>query len=149
MRDNTGEVLSRRRTRDMLKVIEVGSLVIPTGGERVKLADGRESYEVEKVLDARKVANQYEYLVKWKGYDESDNSWVKANDFDDIKIIHKFWKEREKKGGGISSVGNLSVAQMVKRELRPRMAVAKKNEVVGMKMKKDVAVGKKRTVKKK
>src|ERR1700680_3632287 len=32
-------------------------------------------YEVETILDSRKFRNQYQYLVKWKGYDAGHNSW--------------------------------------------------------------------------
>ena len=35
-----------------------------------------EGYEVEKILDMRNTTKgQQEYLVKWKNYDESENSW--------------------------------------------------------------------------
>jgi hypothetical protein len=39
------------------------------------LVDGEEEYEVEAILDSRMRYNQLEYLVKWKGYDESHNQW--------------------------------------------------------------------------
>src|SRR5882757_6438273 len=35
-------------------------------------------YEVEDILDSRKYRNQYQYLVKWKGYDTGHNSWEPA-----------------------------------------------------------------------
>ena len=37
-------------------------------------------YEIEKVLDSRLVCGRKEYLVKWKGYGDYENSWVKAVD---------------------------------------------------------------------
>lgn len=46
----------------------------------------KEFFEVEKVLDKQVVQAQSScesttyYLVKWKGYDESYNSWVKETD---------------------------------------------------------------------
>jgi hypothetical protein len=39
------------------------------------LVDGEEEYEVEAILDSRMHYNRLEYLVKWKGYDESHNRW--------------------------------------------------------------------------
>jgi hypothetical protein len=39
------------------------------------LVDGEEEYEVKKILDSRMRYNRLEYLVKWKGYDESHNQW--------------------------------------------------------------------------
>ena len=37
--------------------------------------EGEEEFEVEEVLDARVKRRKLEYLVRWKGYDESNNTW--------------------------------------------------------------------------
>jgi hypothetical protein len=39
------------------------------------LVDGEEEYEVEAILDSRMRYNCLEYLLKFKGYDESHNQW--------------------------------------------------------------------------
>jgi hypothetical protein len=39
------------------------------------LVDGEEEYEVEAILDSRMHYNCLEYLLKFKGYDESHNQW--------------------------------------------------------------------------
>jgi hypothetical protein len=39
------------------------------------LIDGEDKYEVEAILDSWMCYNHLEYLVKWKGYDESHNQW--------------------------------------------------------------------------
>jgi len=36
--------------------------------------DGEEEYEVEEVLDSRRRRGRLEYLVKWKGYDNTEES---------------------------------------------------------------------------
>ena len=37
--------------------------------------DGEEEYEVERILDSRRVRRQLQYYVKWKGYGAEENSW--------------------------------------------------------------------------
>jgi hypothetical protein len=51
------------------------------------------SYEVEKILRHRGNARHKEYLVKWKNYPHSMNSWVKDKDFNDVYIIAQYWKQ--------------------------------------------------------
>ena len=41
-----------------------------------EIVEGKEEFEVEKILDKRKRYNRAEYLVKWKGYGNEDNSWL-------------------------------------------------------------------------
>jgi chromobox protein 1 len=33
-------------------------------------------YEIEKLMDKRVVKGKVQYLVKWKGYGDFDNTWV-------------------------------------------------------------------------
>jgi len=46
------------------------------------LVDGEEEYEVEKILDSRRFGRgrKLQYLVKWKGYPDSENQWVDKDD---------------------------------------------------------------------
>ncbi|KAF8266876.1 hypothetical protein EI94DRAFT_1583236 [Lactarius quietus] len=43
-----------------------------------ELVDGVEEYEVKKILDSRQhgQGHKLQYLVKWKGYTDSENQWV-------------------------------------------------------------------------
>ena len=36
---------------------------------------GNQQFHVEKILQRRRRSGQYQYLVKWRGYPESENSW--------------------------------------------------------------------------
>ena len=49
-------------------------------------------YEVERVLQHRKVAGKLQYLVRWKGWGPADDSWVPIHDFDDLAVIKRYWK---------------------------------------------------------
>lgn len=39
------------------------------------IIDDQEEYEVEEIINIWKHRNQWQYLVKWKGYPDSENSW--------------------------------------------------------------------------
>jgi len=41
-----------------------------------QVLENEEYYEVEKILDKRMFRRQQQYLIKWKGYDDDENSWV-------------------------------------------------------------------------
>ena len=56
------------------------------------LVDNAEEYEVEKILDSRKFGRgrKLQYLVKWKGYPDSENQWVDKNDIFADKAVWEF-----------------------------------------------------------
>ncbi|KAK9761085.1 hypothetical protein K7432_014271, partial [Basidiobolus ranarum] len=47
-------------------------------------------YEVERVLGKRKYKGRVEYLLKWKGYDDDQNSWEPEGNLDCYELIDKF-----------------------------------------------------------
>jgi hypothetical protein len=48
---------------------------IPPLPPPAKLIDGKEEFEVEKILDSHIWYHKLEYLIQWKGYDTLHNSW--------------------------------------------------------------------------
>lgn len=73
--------------------------------------EGEGEYEIEKIIDARKGhfdPGQWAFQVSWKGYDSSEDSWVKEDDFFAKDMIAKFWEDHpEKKEGGKKPRGSV------------------------------------------
>ncbi len=56
------------------------------------LVDNEEEYEVEKILDSRQFGRRRkkQYLIKWKGYPDSDNEWVDKQNVHTPEAIREF-----------------------------------------------------------
>ena len=51
---------------------------------------------VEKIVDSRPIGNsEYEYLVKYEGYPESENEWVRKEDFTDTDMLNSYWMKEK------------------------------------------------------
>ncbi|XP_077983540.1 uncharacterized protein LOC144438341 isoform X2 [Glandiceps talaboti] len=47
--------------------------------------------EVQTILARRKVEGEYEYLIRWKGFDSSEDSWEPEDHLIDCKdVLHEF-----------------------------------------------------------
>ena len=58
-----------------------------TLAQNIELAEETEEYEVERVLDMQMVDNQPFYLIKWKGYDTSENTWEPINNLINCQLL--------------------------------------------------------------
>jgi hypothetical protein len=59
------------------------------------LINDEEEYEVEQVLSSRRHGRgrKVQYLVKWKGYPDSDNEWVNWDDMNADEALEDFKKQ--------------------------------------------------------
>ena len=46
----------------------------------VMFADGHQEYEIEPILSHKKRRGKTQYLVKWKGFADHENTWQSASD---------------------------------------------------------------------
>jgi transposase InsO family protein len=83
LKDATGDLLDRHIPADQLKLVK----------RHIRLhQENTNVFEVGNILNHRGTPGAYEYLVQWKGYDDSEASWVLQEDFQDTDCITKYWK---------------------------------------------------------
>jgi hypothetical protein len=58
--------------------------------------DGEPEYEVERVLGERKVHGKVQYLVKWRGYGEWENSWEPKENLRNAQAAVRAFKQSGK-----------------------------------------------------
>ena len=81
LKDQTGQFLPHKYVTSQLHPLST----IPT--------DNEIHYEVESILQHKKTNTGFEYLVKWKGYNNpNDLTWEPDYNFDSNEIINSYWK---------------------------------------------------------
>lgn len=55
-----------------------------------ELIEGDEHYIVQQILDSRRFRNRLQYKVRWEGYDESEDSWLYAEDVFSPDLVAEF-----------------------------------------------------------
>ena len=64
------------------------------------LIEGEEEYEVESIRDIRRKgrSRKCEYLVHWRGYPASDDSWVSQDDLNAPELLKEFQTQSAEAG---------------------------------------------------
>ena len=58
------------------------------------IIDNAEEWEAEEILDYRRQGNRDEFLVHWKGYERTDDSWEPIENLDhSLDLIQEYWDE--------------------------------------------------------
>jgi hypothetical protein len=62
------------------------------------VVNAEEEYEVERVLDSRIFRSKLQYLVKWEGWDTSENTWRPKNDLRNCqRLVEEFHRDNPNK----------------------------------------------------
>jgi len=72
------------------------------------MAEDKEYYEVEAIKDKRILVNgDLEYLIKWQGYDDTENTWEPMGNLSScIKMVRAFDEHYKKRKGVSQGSGN-------------------------------------------
>lgn len=85
---------------------------------------GESEYVVERICDKRIVEGKVEYLLKWGGYTEDDNTWEPAEHLECKELVDKFeqeWaaKQAKKKPGPKPSTSRAVMKKTTAKRKRP------------------------------
>jgi len=53
--------------------------------------DGVEEYEVERIEGERKIKGKKEFLIKWKGYSNTERIWEPLEHLDNVRNVLDEW----------------------------------------------------------
>ena len=64
----------------------------------------KEEYKVKEILDIKKFNRQVKYLIKWKDYHTSENTWEPVKNLTNCQVAITRFHQKQKKGQGLRSL---------------------------------------------
>ncbi|CEP12320.1 hypothetical protein [Parasitella parasitica] len=84
--DETGLLMDRDYTPSELKAISQDNILNED--------DGNHIYEIEGILDHRGTGSNIEYKIRWKGYSQEEDSWLRPEMITHEHIIQQYWRRK-------------------------------------------------------
>ena len=86
------KLLASMRIHLVVNVSRIVRYKEPVKGQRVEEpkpveVEGMEEWEVEKILNKRKIRGVEKYLVQWKGFTAENDIWEKEDDLENIREL--------------------------------------------------------------
>ncbi len=73
------------KIHDVFHVSQLKRVLGTVAREDSLLVDGGEEFEVEQIVGMRMVKGAKQYLVKWKGFEDFNNTWVAEMELDNAQ----------------------------------------------------------------
>ncbi len=84
---------SRLHPRFHVSLLEPAPQHLPIQKEFKTLEE--EEYEVEKIIGERTQGDEWQYLVKWKGYDNTENTWEPVGHLKNARLTLERWLKKK------------------------------------------------------
>ena len=72
---------------------------IPPPPPALYVKDTQEYFEIEDILDSKCIGHHLQYLVKWKGFPDSENSWEPLVNIPAHRLVKEFHRRNPGKPG--------------------------------------------------